>query len=1293
MNERLDANPALGGPGHPEGLATLSPLGETAQSHISSLLQAPSDPRPHTGFGILTGSFSLLPRDAFILRPSHRASPPKRVALGERGPSSPGPGLPGRRRGNPTCPSDRRRGRRRRRQGSSLNGCTISPCVLSCWKPRSLSYPSPPVLVTGESMYLEVGGETGCPPPSPVYPPLPIKQLTAIYLPSPRACLPPKSIHYSECFDSTLGFPGEGPTLVFLSNNIRGGLTGNAWWDAISAARGEKADIIGFQEINIQKDDPRLGSLATSALNLGYTAYFAPIPKGGTRGGTAILVKTSLQISKTTFNYMAKGGISYVTLAFSDGLKLKVVNVYAPHTNRKAFFTQLKRYVTKNTVLMGDFNCVPNKDLDLRRTSRANYPNDGADTLEEITSRCELIDEIRIQLGAGFAYTHIQKVTHHPPGQPQVEGYCLSRIDRHYLPNIPDSQWTSHLADCIASDHSVVISTLESTKGITRGHDLERLDATLILEPSVHTALGTMVREGVASLDSGTHPFHALERIKYRAKAYLRKATKQRTKKTNAQRVFINAKLQSLRAEQTTHPTAEGAFERSKLMDELTALNKQVKPPTARTSHSRFRKEEIMSREFWSHTFPKSAGASSIASLNKVDDWDNPPQKNTDTDESTDEIASAASKYFAHLAKEPTTGRANAKAEDRLLQLLSQFGVESSASDEAGADISIDEVTRVLQHLPEGKASGPDRIPNEFYKTFANGMGVILAAVFNKSRQGDQFPEGFKDGIVTLLYKKGTRKDVRNYRPITLLNGDYKVLTRILAKRLANVITQVISDPQLGFVPRTNITEATRLLQMIQIHLDEIDEGGLFLFLDLEKAFDRCSWSYLHRALRALNFTTDFTSWTDLLYDAARPPKRKVYANGFLSEEYEVKVGTAQGCPLSPLLFLIIVEGFTRLCLQDTRLEGIKIGALLLKILHFADDTMIALRNPKQKARVEKHINTFCLATNMRENADKREHLPLGTYANKRGSFFDPTDDWEPIPPGSWATHLGIPIGNNLNQVDFLRTVYQRAKSSLARARGVPQMSLSGRHKILNANYYGTLRYYLWTLTPSEAMIKAVEEDSATFLWRKKPELDSSEMGSKKRGGKFIAAHATHRPVREGGAGVLHFRAHLEAFRAKWILMYLEPRKAMWKLIFDEWLQLPSRGTLLSPLTKKEKRAILSRLPQSASAFRDALKAFWRLRISQHEKVLGHKDPDSLRALPLFRNAFFKVLTKGVASAEEEWHPLGFSTLGSLFNQLDGTPLSSQQLKAELVARAPALNAKERRSRAKRLLKYQARSP
>ena len=74
------------------------------------------------------------------------------------------------------------------------------------------------------------------------------------------------------------------------------------------------------------------------------------------------------------------------------------------------------------------------------------------------------------------------------------------------------------------------------------------------------------------------------------------------------------------------------------------------------------------------------------------------------------------------------------------------------------------------------------------------------------------------------------------------------------------------------------------LIKLIQAHLENIDEGGILVFLDLEKAFDKCSWSYLHRALRALKFTTAFTSWTDILYDASVGTERQILANGFLTQ-------------------------------------------------------------------------------------------------------------------------------------------------------------------------------------------------------------------------------------------------------------------------------------------------------------------------------------------------------------------------------------------------------------------------
>ena len=75
---------------------------------------------------------------------------------------------------------------------------------------------------------------------------------------------------------------------------------------------------------------------------------------------------------------------------------------------------------------------------------------------------------------------------------------------------------------------------------------------------------------------------------------------------------------------------------------------------------------------------------------------------------------------------------------------------------------------------------------------------------------------------------------------------------------------------ELGFVPRTLIAEATMLINLMQAHLEHIDEGGILVFLDLEKAFDRCDWSYLHAALRKLRFTAPFTSWIDMLYDESK---------------------------------------------------------------------------------------------------------------------------------------------------------------------------------------------------------------------------------------------------------------------------------------------------------------------------------------------------------------------------------------------------------------------------------------
>ena len=119
------------------------------------------------------------------------------------------------------------------------------------------------------------------------------------------------------------------------------------------------------------------------------------------------------------------------------------------------------------------------------------------------------------------------------------------------------------------------------------------------------------------------------------------------------------------------------------------------------------------------------------------------------------------------------------------------------------------------------------------------------------------------------------------------------------------VVHQFVSEAQKGFVPDVCIAECSMLLNLIEAWVNEEpeDRKGVFLFLDMEKAFDRVSYTYLNEALDVLGFGVNFKRAVGLMYDVKKPPRRRIYANGYYSDWFDIKSGVAQGCPLSPLLF------------------------------------------------------------------------------------------------------------------------------------------------------------------------------------------------------------------------------------------------------------------------------------------------------------------------------------------------------------------------------------------------------
>ena len=137
-------------------------------------------------------------------------------------------------------------------------------------------------------------------------------------------------------------------------------------------------------------------------------------------------------------------------------------------------------------------------------------------------------------------------------------------------------------------------------------------------------------------------------------------------------------------------------------------------------------------------------------------------------------------------------------------------------------------------------------------------------------------------GVIVLLEKKGKdRNELSNWRPITLLGVDYKLLTKTLAERLKLVLPKLIHPDQNGFVPGGNIFYSTHTIRDILFHCKKESIDLIMLALDYTKAFDSVEFSSIHKTFEAFNFGDNFKRWIKILFKGG---KSCVANNGFLSE-------------------------------------------------------------------------------------------------------------------------------------------------------------------------------------------------------------------------------------------------------------------------------------------------------------------------------------------------------------------------------------------------------------------------
>jgi hypothetical protein len=241
-----------------------------------------------------------------------------------------------------------------------------------------------------------------------------------------------------------------------------------------------------------------------------------------------------------------------------------------------------------------------------------------------------------------------------------------------------------------------------------------------------------------------------------------------------------------------------------------------------------------------------------------------------------------------------------------------------------------------------------------------------------------ELPLSLRRAVITLLFKKEDPENLKNWWPISLLNADYKLIAKVISQRLRVVMPSLIHPDQSCAVPGRSSEDNATLLRDISGYVQSNNLKCAFIAIDQEKAFDYVDWGFMHKVVARMNFGPIIRGIIKCLYTRVQSA---ILSNGTLSEFFDVHRGVRQGCPLSPLLFVLVLECFGQLIRTCKEIQGLTLpGGRESKISQYADDNTCSVTNDYGLLKVLDVFEQYGRASGAKLNRTKLKGLWLGRW-------------------------------------------------------------------------------------------------------------------------------------------------------------------------------------------------------------------------------------------------------------------------------------------------------------------------
>ena len=795
-----------------------------------------------------------------------------------------------------------------------------------------------------------------------------------------------------------------------------------------------------------------------------------------------------------------------------------ICNAYAPNTDKDidSFLMETSSLLNNSgidrLIVCGDFNTVLDNNRDI--ISGDKHSDRSVETFNNFVDSCNLLDAWRLFNPEEKVFTWSRK----------VNGLFIARRLDYVLvnENVVDLALESNIVSFPQSDHRAVYVQIKCSN-VERGPSYWKFNNALLKEKEyvnfMNSVIDTFNEDNTITAFSDDVRW---ELFKLKCREETMKYSRERSLKIKNKSVMLQNELNTCESALAKNPNDINFLQKR---DHLNLQLDLIETEKTRSAQVRAKVKWIEEGEkntkYFLNLEKARANARFIPKLVLEDNT-------IVTDQH--EILTKQKEYFEKLYhKTPETQI----KEDQVDSFLGDCVLPKLSEDECASCegiILVDELSAALKIMKNGSSPGLDGLTTEFMKMFWLRIRDILVKSLNVSFNNGHLTFSQSGAIITLIHKgkELEKSNLSNWRPISLTNTDYKIVAKCIAMRLSRVIKTIVNEDQVGYIKGRNVSANLRLIDDVIEYSRIKKQSGILLALDFSKAFDSISKEFMIIALKKFGFGKDFIRWTRVLMTNTRS---RIGYNGWMSEDFDVLCGIRQGCPFSPLAFIVGLELLACKFRSSSLIKGIMIKNpscledtfRTLKNILYADDVTMFLRDINDLDSVLFILEQFKLISGLAVNKTKSEAMWLGPQMNENNNKHELR----------WVQKikiLGIYFSNSRpaslleeNWNDRIKCIKQVIQTWEKR-----NLSIFGKICIIKTFLLSQFVYVMKAITLHEKVLTEINTILYRFLWRK--------TNCNRRAFEKVKRCVMTSSPEKGGLNMIDLKLMQSSFQCEWLI-------------------------------------------------------------------------------------------------------------------------------------------------------------